>query len=173
MSSVSYHSIVSIHNQTAENHNQWNYSSLEDPVHHIQSRFIIAEYLFFPGHLCFWFSEITVSCKFQKILPATVFKHLHIFHLVFHAFLIIIQLIDHFLRLGIFQMYRFQALLLFWISSLSDASCSDNGLLFHNPIIENQRSSFFASLITIPPVRCDTIFESVSAPVPVLPFQAP
>lgn len=55
----------------------------EDPVHHIQSRFIIAEYLFFPGHLCFWFSEITVSCKFQKILPATVFKHLHIFHLVF------------------------------------------------------------------------------------------
>ena len=90
---------IKLPDQTAKNYDQRNYSSYKNPIHHIQAGDVVTEYFFFLLHLICRLAEIIIAIKLCQVFPAAILKHPHIFHLVFDAFFIVIQLVNHFLRL--------------------------------------------------------------------------
>ena len=88
--SLSYCRYKNIDKWNEKNCNHWNYSAYKYTIQQIQSWHIIAKDLFFLLHLGYRFSKIAISVKIHYIFPATIFKHLYIFILIFLSFFIII-----------------------------------------------------------------------------------
>ena len=87
---------------------QRNHPSFKYSLHHIQSGAVITEDSLIPAHPICRPPKIAVSHIIHQILPSAVPKHLHIFFFMCNSLLVIVQLIDHFLRNTSFKMIDYR-----------------------------------------------------------------
>ena len=153
-------------NQQHQNNEDWHISACKYPPHHVEPGLIVTENFLFSLHFGNWFTEIGVSGKLLKVLPAAILKHLHILVPMFKPFFVIIELVNHILRGTFFKAVKSrQAYFRKFPSFLMPLP---KILFFFFPFRyrENTQLGSFVFHISAPPSCFDTIFRFASFLMP-------
>ena len=153
---------------TEENYEHRQHAPAPDPFEQLETRGIVAEYLLRAVGLRGALAEITVAQAVLQILPAAIGKELHIFFLVRQSVRVIIELVDHVLRLAFFKMVYAERRQPDKFPAMPVHLTQVVLLLF--PVHNAEKFyGLFRFHVIFPPARCGTAAQCARSPFGALP----